>query len=276
MATKCPYCGGDVEKSDDGSTADCPACRRKFRIRQRPRAQRQDVQAAPQETSVSDVTKPCPYCGEAIKAVAIKCRFCGEMLNDAPRQSGAAVARLQQNPLPPTPPQQNPIYDSEVQESTIYEGPPSQWTNLATFIVCSFLFLKGIILMVGGGFIPVSNVPTGLIGFGIFSLAVLIAVISYLNVRFTTYSITTERIEVEKGWLSKQVDHIDLFRLQDVQFRQSLLNRLVGIGTVTVISRDASDPVLKLNGMFSPRRTYDRLKKEAVRADRRRGVVHLE
>jgi uncharacterized Zn finger protein (UPF0148 family) len=33
---------------------------------------------------------PCPYCGESIKASAIKCRFCGEMLH-AQRQSGPAA-----------------------------------------------------------------------------------------------------------------------------------------------------------------------------------------
>lgn len=43
---------------------------------------------------MNDATKPCPYCGEQILAVAVKCKHCGSMLRDAPSGDvGAAVKK---------------------------------------------------------------------------------------------------------------------------------------------------------------------------------------
>jgi hypothetical protein len=44
---------------------------------------------------MSDATKPCPYCGEQILAVAVKCKHCGSMLGDVPGGGAAAAVKKQ-------------------------------------------------------------------------------------------------------------------------------------------------------------------------------------
>ena len=60
----------------------------------------------------------------------------------------------------------------------------------------------------------------------------------YLSRLNTRYTLTSERLKITKGLLSKSIDEIELFRIKDTQVTQTLLDRIVGIGNIRVTSSD--------------------------------------
>ena len=57
---------------------------------------------------------------------------------------------------------------------------------------------------------------------------------------FTRYTLFTDRFMVSRGFLTRHQEELRLYRIKDVVLRQSLLQRLFGLGTLTIHSTDAS------------------------------------
>ena len=71
-------------------------------------------------------------------------------------------------------------------------------------------------------------------------------------ITFTWYTLTTERILIEKGLISKTYDEAYLFRMFDCRLQRGPLQRLFGTGTVTLIGTDATTPELVLKNIKNP------------------------
>ena len=69
---------------------------------------------------------------------------------------------------------------------------------------------------------------------------------------FTRYALSEDRLFLSVGFFSIQDDELLLYRVRDITTRRNLWQRLCGVGTITVISSDKSQPTLVLKNIKKP------------------------
>jgi uncharacterized membrane protein YdbT with pleckstrin-like domain len=82
------------------------------------------------------------------------------------------------------------------------------------------------------------------------------------------YRITNQRIVIESGVFSKRIDEIDMRTIGDLEFRQTLIERLLSIGGITVLSSDKSTSRYQLIGLERPRELRELIRTSAYQATR--------
>ena len=108
------------------------------------------------------------------------------------------------------------------------------------------------------------------------AIVLLVLVFKIINLKAIYYEITSDRVEWSRGIFDRRVDNLDMFRVIDLKLRRSLIDCMVGIGTVALITTDKSDPEFVFKKVRHCRELYDVIKRASLEADRRTGVVHLE
>jgi len=107
-------------------------------------------------------------------------------------------------------------------------------------------------------------------------LALVCLLIPYLMIKAVRYRITNYRIDFERGLLSKNIDTLELWHVEDINFHQSVIDRIVNTGDITVLSHDDTTPKLELNGIPNPRPLFESLKQRIIAVNRQRGVIKMD
>ena len=159
----------------------------------------------------------------------------------------------------------------------IYEGPVSMWMGFKTFFVSALLDLAGLGLAIYGVLNSGSSFSSSLVISGIALLVASCMTLTWVVLRIRThrYKITRKLIEREQGVLTKRIDALDLSRVKDVELKQSIMERILNIGTIEVFSSDQVSPVLFIEAIPNPRPVYEQLRDAVIAIAQKRGVIPM-
>ena len=90
------------------------------------------------------------------------------------------------------------------------------------------------------------------------------------------YRISNYRIDYERGFLSKDITTLELWHVEDLAFHQTIIDRLVGIGTIRVMSHDDTMPDLHMHGIPDARKIFEELKQRVIAVKRQTGVLKVD
>jgi uncharacterized membrane protein YdbT with pleckstrin-like domain len=65
----------------------------------------------------------------------------------------------------------------------------------------------------------------------------------------TSYRITSQRIVIDRGFFSKTLDQIDLFRVNDFVVERPFGQRLMGTGNIRLMTFDKTTPTVELRAL---------------------------
>jgi membrane protein YdbS with pleckstrin-like domain len=192
----------------------------------------------------------CPDCGRDVSTAATACPQCGRPM--------AAVAAPSAAPVAPGP------------EQKLWHGTPS-WLLLLGRIIGAFLIVVVMLLIYYFGYqflAPYGTIVWIVIAAIIVWQAVAI-VLAFARIKTTLYTVTNQRVMIETGLTTKKVADIDLRYIDETQFNQSFVNRMLGIGNVTIVSSDKTLPTYVLRGVRDPRGVRELIRANAYQVSQR-------
>jgi len=219
----------------------------------------------------------CPECKQQVSTEAVSCPHCGKQLTGSAAAAPTAGPGIFVPGGAPGP------------EETLWEGRPSiallygklvrLFIRLIIVIVIGYFALTSGLSVLGSlssaaaSFVEQNNTVLVLGILVVLALLLLPAVMGLLQawarIKNTHYRVTNQRIVIQSGVLSRSLEEIDMRSIDDIEFQQTVFERLFGIGQVFVVSTDKVAPKLSLHGIPDPLKIRELIRSNAYQVSQR-------
>ena len=212
----------------------------------------------------------CEHCETEVPAGAAFCPGCGKRLPEGAADVAPAA------PAPGTAQQLQQKAEQvraarDVPEQELWRGAYAYKSMIGMLAVGGIATLVGIIVIVAA--------ESHFVKWFVFACLVVMWVVIgaiVLQRRFgIRYRLTNQRFFIEKGIFGRMIDRIEVIDINDMEFEQSLFERMFDVGSIRLSSTDRSTPKVTLEGIEHVQEVFN-LIDQARRAERNRRGLYVE
>jgi uncharacterized membrane protein YdbT with pleckstrin-like domain len=137
-------------------------------------------------------------------------------------------------------------------EQVMFEGHPS-WRSIISFYVKGLFVVLVVAFVVG----VVTNIAGDETDAGLVTLVAVVGVAivmlaGFIKRIFTSYTITNRRLHIRRGIVAREIQETRLERVQNVNYNQSVLQRLLQVGDVDFDTAAGDDYNFVFAGVADP------------------------
>jgi uncharacterized membrane protein YdbT with pleckstrin-like domain len=141
--------------------------------------------------------------------------------------------------------------DLRAGENVIFRGHPS-WRAVLGFYLKGLLIalaagaIVGLVSLIAGGFSLASAILAAVVAF------VVVVLVGFVKRIATTYSITNQRLHIRRGIVARKIQQTRIERVQNVNVSQTVLQRVLQVGTVDFDTAGTDDSEFAFVGVSQP------------------------
>ncbi len=174
----------------------------------------------------------CPQCGNDTQQGAAFCSRCGARMY-APKPAA-------------------------VREYALAQFRPSLWYYANGFFTGAVLIAIGAVLL----YRKVEPIQAG---FAVAGVGVLTFIVAMIRARTVSWSLTSDRLIEKRGLLALRRREMELADIRSVEVSKRVLQRMIGLGDVTIASAASADYAIRLNDIGAPDEAAETIRKARLK-----------